>query len=57
LLGAEKFLALYADGLERHGYRHCPLEVMAYDHEASYNSNGAPYSVEAAVWQQLAQYL
>ena len=30
LLGPEKFLALYADGLERFGYRKSPLEVMAF---------------------------
>ena len=56
LLGAEKFLALYADGLEKHGYRNSPLEVMAYDHEARFNSNAPPYSVEAAVRQQLQQF-
>jgi len=56
LLGAERFLALYADGLERHDYRNSPLEVMAYDHEARFNTNGKPYSVEAAVRQQLQQF-
>lgn len=30
-LGPENFLRLYADGLERFGYRDNPLEVMAYD--------------------------
>ena len=53
LLGAEKFLALYADGLEKHGYRNSPLEVMAYDHEARFNSNESPYAVEAAVQKQI----
>ncbi len=55
LLGAEHFLALYADGFEKHGYRNSPLEVMAYDHEARFNSNAPPYSVEAEVRQQLQQ--
>ena len=31
LLGAEKFLELYAIGLIEHGYRMSPLERMAYD--------------------------
>jgi len=56
LLGAERFLALYADGLEKHGYRNGPLEVMAYNHEARFNSTEPPYSVEAAVRQQLQQF-
>ncbi len=56
LLGAERFLALYADRLEKHGYRNSPLEVMAYDHEARFNANAQPYSVEAAVRQQLQHW-
>ena len=31
LLGPESFLAFYADGLERFGYRNSPREVMAND--------------------------
>jgi hypothetical protein len=57
VLGPERFLALYADGLERHGYRNSPLEVMAYDHEARFNSGTTPYSVEAEVRQQLQGFL
>jgi hypothetical protein len=57
VLGPERFLALYADGLERYGYRNSPLEVMAYDHEARFKSNGEPYAVEAAVRQQLEAFL
>lgn len=53
LLGAERFLALYADGLEKRGYRNSPLEVMAYDHEARFNSREPPYSVETAVRKQV----
>ena len=53
LLDAERFLALYADGLEKHGYRNSPLEVMAYEHEARFNSQDAPYAIEADVRQQL----
>jgi hypothetical protein len=53
LLGAEKFLALYADGLERFGYRQSPLEIMAYDHEDRFKSACQPYSVENEVCDQL----
>ena len=53
VLGAEKFLALYADGLEKHGYRNSPLEVMAYDHESRFKQNAEPCSVEAEVRQQI----
>ena len=35
VLGAERFLRSYADGLERFGYRDSPLEVMAYDAESA----------------------
>jgi hypothetical protein len=49
----ERFLTLYADGLERHGYRNNPLEVMAYDHEARFNSGLKPYAVEKEARQQL----
>ncbi len=33
LLGPERFIAMYADGLEKYGYRNSPLEVMAYTAE------------------------
>ncbi|MFZ3243174.1 MAG: hypothetical protein WA694_07970, partial [Pseudolabrys sp.] len=39
ILGPEQFLRLYADGLERLGYRDSPLEVMAYDAEAAFIAN------------------
>ena len=55
VLGAEKFLTLYAEGLDKHGYRNSPLEVMAYDHEARFNRNAEPYDVEAAVRQKLRE--
>jgi len=48
LLGPEKFLALYADGLERFGYRNSPLEVMAYDFQDRFEREAQPFSVEAA---------
>lgn len=33
LLGPDRFLLHYAEGLQAHGYRNSPLEVMAYDAE------------------------
>jgi len=39
ILGPERFLSLYSDGLERFGYRDCPLEKMAYDAEAAFTAN------------------
>jgi hypothetical protein len=38
ILGPEQFLRLYADGLERFGYRESPLEKMAYDAEAAFTA-------------------
>jgi hypothetical protein len=57
VLGPERFLAIYADGLERHGYRDSPLEPMAYDHEAQFNSGAKPYDVEASIRRQLSDFL
>jgi hypothetical protein len=48
LLGPEKFLALYADGLERFGYRKSPLEVMAFRLQSRFQREAQPFSVEAA---------
>ena len=48
LLGPEKFLAFYADGLERFGYRNSPLEVMAYNLQDRFEHQAQPFSVEAA---------
>ena len=56
VLGAERFLALYADGLEKHGYRHSPLEVMAYAHQARFDTDLQPYDVEREVRQQLTGF-
>jgi hypothetical protein len=38
ILGPEQFLGLYADGLERFGYRDGPLEKMAYDAEVAFTA-------------------
>jgi hypothetical protein len=48
LLGPERFLALYADGLERFGYRNSPLEVMAYDLQDNFERKHEAFSVDAA---------
>ena len=48
LLGPEKFLALYADGLERFGYEHSPLEEMAYEFQDRFDYEPQPFNVEAA---------
>jgi len=48
LLGPEKFLAFYADGLERFGYRKSPFEVMAYSLQVRFDREAQPFSVEAA---------
>ena len=48
LLGPERFLALYADGLERFGYRKSPLEAMAYRLQHRFQREAQPFGVEAA---------
>ena len=48
LLGPERFLAFYADGLERFGYRKSPLEAMAYSFQDRFEREAQPFSVEAA---------
>ena len=47
LLGPERFLAVYADGLERAGYRNSPLEAMAYSLQERFDHEAQPFSVEA----------
>jgi hypothetical protein len=48
LLGLETFLAMYADGLERFGYRNSPLEVMAYHFQDRFDREAQPFNIEAA---------
>ena len=47
LLGPERFLRLYADGLERLGYRNSPLEEMAYSLQHKFEHEAQPFSVGA----------
>ncbi len=53
LLGPERFLAWYADGLERFGYRDSPLEEMAYRLEDEFQRESAVSSVEQVVEREL----
>jgi hypothetical protein len=48
MLGPERFLRLYADGLERFGYRNSPLEEMAYNLQHRFERELQPFSVQAA---------
>ncbi len=52
LLGPEQFIARYADGLERFGYRESPLEQMAYDAQARFD-RGEVFNAEALVQHAL----
>jgi hypothetical protein len=56
LLGPERFLAAYAAGLETHGYRDSPLEVMAYDAQGRFESDPVPFDAERLVAQSLRIY-
>lgn len=53
LLGPERFLAAYADGLEKFGYRDSPLEVMAYDAQERFD-RAEVFDAERWVTRQLA---
>jgi len=53
LLGPERFVALYSEGLEKFGYRSSPLEVTAYDLEERFRSSPAVFDAEAEVRQRL----
>ena len=54
LLGPERFLATYADGYEKHGYKDSPLEVMAYDAENAFVTATQPFDARKLVEEQLA---
>ena len=53
ILGPKTFIATYADGLERMGYRASPLEVMAYTLENDFVGSPNPFDVIAVVKEQL----
>jgi hypothetical protein len=52
ILGPEAFLARYADGLDRFGYRKNPLEVMAYDAQERFDA-GEVFDAERYVAKAL----
>jgi hypothetical protein len=53
VLGPRLFLAAYADGLERFGYRQSPLEEMAYDLENAFQTSRVPFDVAKIVGEKL----
>jgi hypothetical protein len=53
LLGPDRFLLSYANGLECFGYRQSPLEAMAYDAETAFASSTAVFNVEKMVAEKL----
>jgi hypothetical protein len=53
LLGPDRFLSSYANGLECFGYRQSPLEAMAYDAESAFASSTAIFNVEKMVAEKL----
>jgi len=55
LLGPASFLAAYADGLERFGYRESPLEMMAYEAEASFSQSPEIFDAEKLVARKLSR--
>jgi hypothetical protein len=53
LLGPDRFLFAYANGLDCFGYRQSPLEAMAYDAETSFASSSTIFNVEQMVAAKL----
>jgi hypothetical protein len=54
LLGPDRFLYSYANGLERFGYRQSLLEVMAYDAERMFATSTTIFDAEKFVAEKLA---
>jgi hypothetical protein len=55
LLGPERFLVAYANGLDEFGYENSPLEKMAYDAEAAFKRSSAIFDAEKFVAEQLGR--
>jgi hypothetical protein len=53
LLGPDRFLFSYANGLECFGYRQSPLEVMAYDAELAFASSSVIFNAEEMIAEKL----
>ena len=54
LLGAEFFLAMYAGGLEKFGYRNSPLERIAYEAQERFDRSTAVFDAEKFVSDRLS---
>jgi hypothetical protein len=55
LLGPERFLSVYAAGLEVFGYRDSPLEAMAFDNEALFAEGREVFDAEQRIAALLAR--
>lgn len=55
VLGIARFVAAYAGGLEKFGYRKSPLEAMAYELEDRFKSSPVAFDAERAVSAKLAE--
>ncbi len=55
ILGQKRFIAAYADGLERNEYRNSPLEVMAYTLEGVFRNSTNPFAAAKVVEEQLKE--
>jgi hypothetical protein len=53
LLGPKSFVAAYADGLEKIGYRASPLETMAYMLENVFRVSQTPFDVGTVIREQI----
>jgi hypothetical protein len=53
LLGPDRFLLAYANGLECFGYRQSPLEAMAYDAESEFAGSTLIFNAEKLVAEKL----
>jgi hypothetical protein len=53
LLGPERFLKLYADGLESFGYWNSPLERMAYSATTEFSRSNQTFDAQALVLREL----
>ena len=53
ILGPKSFLAAYADGISRIGYRQSPLEVMAYTLQNVFRRSHSPFEAAAVVTDEL----
>ena len=56
LLGAEKFLAAYAAGIEQFGYIGSPLEAMAYEAQRIFETSPTIFDAEQFVAARLSSH-